>query len=120
MSEIKISEQSPLWRPIKVPLSHWCNGNLEETLVFELYDYNSSKSKTYVGEFQFTTNELLIEGNHSFMLIKYEKGKVSKTNSYIQLRSVHIPEKQLETLKQFNKFKENVEIEDLNIFEKEI
>jgi hypothetical protein len=70
ISEAKSNEDSPIWRNLTVPLSHWCNGNLYEILICEVYNFDTSKKKSYYGEFSFKTIELFDVNKKKFQLEK--------------------------------------------------
>lgn len=39
--------------------NHGCNGDLDQEIVFEFYDYNDVEAKRYIGEVSTTTRQLL-------------------------------------------------------------
>jgi hypothetical protein len=76
-SEAILNSIDPFWEDIIVPVSHWCNGNLEAELVFEVYDYRSKLfsifSDKLIGAFKASTRDLMKAEKTSFSLKRVKR-----------------------------------------------
>ena len=57
-TEVVKNSKEPTWLPIDIPLHQVCLGDLNSTVVIELWDWNGSGSHDYIGQISMRASEL--------------------------------------------------------------
>ncbi|KAM4688446.1 copine-3 [Discoglossus pictus] len=57
-TEVIKNNLNPVWRPFKIPLHSLCNGDMDQVIRVECYDYDSDGSHDLIGIFQTNMNKL--------------------------------------------------------------
>lgn len=83
----------PTFSLVKVPLAHWCNGDFQAKILFDVYDFNQrtiftrSSTRRYIGSFAATTCELL--GGNTYKIVKrdgFDHGVKGEVKVQMQIR----------------------------------
>lgn len=73
-SEIIKKELNPDWARGLLPLGPLCNGDMNQPLLFEVYDWDSNGSHDLIGQFSVSVAELMkADGGASFQIINPKK-----------------------------------------------
>lgn len=90
-TEVVKNDLNPRWRPFEISMHTLCRGNKQQTIKFDIYDYDSDGSHDYIGGFTTTLEEMLRASNQevSWPCINPKKKAKKKgyTNSGIVLLS---------------------------------
>jgi hypothetical protein len=59
-TEVIKNSLNPTWQPFKLPLHTLCNGNLDQQILIECYDWNRSGHDDFIGSFRVCTTKTYI------------------------------------------------------------
>lgn len=59
-TEIVKYTNSPIFKPFEVRIQKLCNGNLDQNIILELWDYHKNGKHTFLGETVLTVNQLIV------------------------------------------------------------
>ncbi|ORX76492.1 Copine-domain-containing protein [Anaeromyces robustus] len=80
-SEVIKNTLNPSWKKKEVKLAKISNSNIDEPLVFKIFDWNRNGDRDYIGEFETSIAELAAFKNKEFDVINVKK-KAKKGRSY--------------------------------------
>jgi len=80
-SEVIKNNLNPSWKKGEVKLAKISNSNIDEPLVFKIFDWNRNGDRDYIGEFETSIAELAAFKNKEYDIINVKK-KAKKGKSY--------------------------------------
>ena len=91
MSEF-IKGNNVIWKSLYVSLTDLCNGDLDNPIKFELYDYHRSGNHELIGSSEFTIQNLVNERKKYFDIINLSKVKTKnyKNSGTLAVKNAHI------------------------------
>jgi len=80
-SEVIKNNLNPSWKKNEVKLAKISNSNIDEPLVFKIFDWNRNGDRDYIGEFETSIAELVAFKNKEYDIINVKK-KAKKGKAY--------------------------------------
>jgi len=80
-SEVIKNNLNPSWKKGEVKLAKISNSNVDEPLIFKIFDWNRNGDRDYIGEFETSVAELVAFKNKEYDIINVKK-KAKKGKSY--------------------------------------
>ncbi|KAL8612435.1 hypothetical protein ACOMHN_008420 [Nucella lapillus] len=81
-TEVVKNNLNPRWRPFEIPMHTLCGGNKQQTIKFDVYDWDSDGSHDYIGGFTTTLEEMLTASKQEVSWPCINPKKKAKKKSY--------------------------------------
>lgn len=95
-SEVIRNTLNPSWKKNEVKISKICNCNVDEPLIFKIFDWNKNGSRDYIGEFETTIADLSSNVIKEISIInvykKAKKGKSYRNSGVFVIESCEVKE----------------------------
>ncbi|XP_053571152.1 copine-3 [Bombina bombina] len=100
-TEVIKNNLNPVWRPFKIPLQSLCNGDMDQKIRVECYDYDSDGSHDLIGIFETNMSKLKDASRNSPMEFEcINEKKKQKKKSYRNSGVVSV--KQCQIIKEYS------------------
>jgi hypothetical protein len=78
---------NPVWKPFMIGSDKFCGGDIRRTVKVECWDWESNGEFQYIGEAEFTMEDVLVKEKRKFELYNFQKKKNSGTLELMKFES---------------------------------